>query len=313
MRIAPAAVGHPGGNDPPPGRLGRWLQRYGWSYAFVAPSMIVFSIFTFIPALASLLIAFQDVQLRGVSRWVGFDNFGEAFTSQGGIFGQALANTALYTVVTVTANVFIALGIAGLIQPLSRHAQTFFRAAYYLPAVTSAVIIGVVWRWIFNTQWGLFNFLLSLVHLEPVRWLADPDVALSSVILSTVLSAPATGIVLFNAAMNSVPRDLYEAADLEGAGPVRQWWHITLPLIKPVTLYVVVLYTIASFEVFDKIIVMVPTGVGNSTEVIVTQIYRSGFQQFRYGVAAAQAFILFLVIAGVAAIQFRFLRSDVEY
>jgi len=291
----------------------RFVSRYGWSYFFIAPSMIVFSLFTFFPALASLVISFQDVQLRGETTWVGFANFVEAFTTQSGVFVQALQNTFLYTVVTVTANVVIALIIAALIRPLSNRTQTFFRGAYYLPAVSSAVIIGVVWRWIFNTQWGLFNFLLSLVGLPPQPWLADPSIALGSVMLSTILTAPATGIVLFSAAMNSVPKEYYEAAELEGAGPFRQWWSITLPLIKSVTLYVVVLYTIASFEVFDKIIVMVPTGVGNSTEMIVTQIYRTGFQQFRYGVAAAQAFVLFLLIASVAAIQFRFLRTDVEY
>ena len=293
--------------------IGRFVQRYGWSYVFIAPSMIVFTVFILLPAISSLIIAFQDVQLRGQTRWVGFNNFVEAFTSQQGVFVEALKNTLFYTVVTVVANVFVALIIAALIQPLGKHAQTFFRAAYYLPAVTSAVIIGVVWRWIFNAQWGLLNFVLGLVGIHPVAWLADPDIVLGAVTLSTVLSAPATGIVLFSAAMNSIPNDFYEAADLEGASAFRKWWSITLPLIKPVTLYVVVLYTIASFEVFDKIIVMVPTGVGNSTEVIVTQIYRTGFQQFRYGVASAQAFVLFLMISVVAIIQFRFFRSDVEY
>jgi multiple sugar transport system permease protein len=297
----------------PRGGIARFVQRYGWSYVFIAPSMIVFTVFILLPAISSLIIAFQDVQLRGQTRWVGFANFVEAFTSQQGVFVEALKNTLFYTVVTVVANVFVALIIAALIQPLGKHAQTFFRAAYYLPAVTSAVIIGVVWRWIFNAQWGLLNFVIGLVGIHPVAWLADPDIVLGSVTLSTVLSAPATGIVLFSAAMNSIPKDFYEAADIEGASAFRKWWSITLPLIKPVTLYVVVLYTIASFEVFDKIIVMVPTGVGNSTEVIVTQIYRTGFQQFRYGVASAQAFVLFLMIAVVAIIQFRFFRSDVEY
>jgi multiple sugar transport system permease protein len=293
--------------------LRRFVQRYGWSYLFIAPSMIVFLAFILIPALSSLIIAFQEVRLRGVSTWVGFDNFREAFTTQSGVFVRAIGNTLFYTVITVTANVVIALIISALIQPLGRRAQTFFRAAYYLPAVTSAVIIAVVWRWIFNAQWGLLNFLLGLVGLGPVGWISDPDVALLSVTLSTVMTVPATGIVLFNAAMHGIPKDYYEAAELDGASPFRRWWSITIPLIRPVLLYVVVLYTIASFEVFDKVVVMVPTGVANSTETIVTQIYRTGFEQFRYGPAAAQAFVLFLMIAVVAVIQFRFLSSDVEY
>jgi multiple sugar transport system permease protein len=244
---------------------------------------------------------------------VGFQNYTDAFTTQNGVFVEALKNTAFYALVTVTANIFIGLFLASLIQPLSARFQTFFRAAYYLPAVTSAVIIAVTWRWLFNTQWGFLNFLLSLVGAEPVRWLSDPDIALQSVILSTVFTIPAAGVVLFSAAMGSVPKDFYEAAELEGAGPIRKWWSITLPLIKSTTLYVVVLYTIASFEVFEKVYIMVPSGVGNSTQTIVTQIYQSVFQQFRYGVASAQAIVLFVIIATIAVVQFRFLKTDVEY
>jgi multiple sugar transport system permease protein len=155
--------------------------------------------------------------------------------------------------------------------------------------------------------------LLSLVGLPPVRWLSDPDIALNSIVLSTVLTIPATGVVLFSAAMASVPKDYYEAAEIEGAGVIRKWWSITLPLIKATTLYVVVLYTIASFEVFEKVFIMVPSGVGNSTQTIVTQIYEAGFNQFRYGVASAQAIVLFFIIATISIFQFRALKSDVEY
>jgi multiple sugar transport system permease protein len=154
---------------------------------------------------------------------------------------------------------------------------------------------------------------LGLVGADPVRWLSDPDIALQSIILSTVFTIPAAGVVLFNAAMNSIPKDFYEAADLEGAGPIRKWWSITLPLIKSTTLYVVVLYTIASFEVFEKVYIMVPSGVGNSTQTIVTQIYQTVFSQFRYGVASAQAMVLFVIVVTFAVVQFRFFRSDVEY
>jgi multiple sugar transport system permease protein len=291
----------------------QFLRRYGWGYAFVLPSMLTFTIFVLIPVVWSFLISLQDFRLRGDSEWVGFDNYVEAFTTQSGVFVTALGNTLYYTVLTVTANIFVALMLSSLIQPLNKYAQTFFRAAYYLPAVTSAVIIAMVWRWMYNTQWGFLNYLLSIVGLGPVRWLSDPNIALNSITLSTILTVPATGVVLFSAAMSGIPKDYYEAAELDGAGPIRKWWNVTLPLIKSTTLYLVVLYTIASFEVFEKVFVMVPSGVGNSTQTIVTQIYQNGFQQFRYGVAAAQAFILFLIIASVAVVQFRLLRSDVEY
>lgn len=295
------------------GQIKRFIRRYGWSYAFVLPSMTTFTLFVLVPVVWSFLISLQNYRLRGNSTWVGLDNYVTAFTTQSGVFVTALGNTLYYTVLTVTANIFVALILASLIQPLGKYAQTFFRAAYYLPAVTSAVIIAMIWRWMYNTQWGFLNYLLSLVGVAPVRWLSDPNIALNSITLSTILTVPATGVVLFSAAMGSIPKDYYEAAELDGASPIRKWWSITLPLIKSTTLYLVVLYTIASFEVFEKVFVMVPSGVGNSTQTIVTQIYQNGFQQFRYGVAAAQAFILFLIIASVAAVQFRLLRSDVEY
>ena len=302
-----------GARATPAQRARRFIGKYGWGYAFVLPSMITFAIFTLIPVFWSFIISFQQYSLRTGGRWVGLANYAAAFTTQGGVFITAIRNTFSYTIITVTANIFVGLILASLIQPLGRSAKTFFRAAYYLPAVTSVVIIAMTWRWIFNAQWGLLNYLFSLAGLPAVRWLSDPDIALSSIILSTVLTVPATGVVLFSAAIGSIPHEFYEAAEIDGAGPIRRWWHVTLPLIRPTTLYLVVLYTIASFEVFEKVYIMVPSGVGNSTQTIVTQIYQSGFQQFRYGVAAAQAFILFLIIASVAAIQFRFLRSNVEY
>ncbi len=291
----------------------KFMQKYGWSYVFVLPSVLVFAAFTLIPVIWAFLISFQDFRPRGGGGWVGFQNYTDAFTTQNGVFVEALKNTAFYALITVTANIFIGLFLASLIQPLSNHFQTFFRAAYYLPAVTSAVIIAVTWRWMFNTQWGFLNFLLSLIGVAPVRWLSDPDIALQSIILSTVFTIPAAGVVLFNAAMASVPKEYYEAADLEGASPFRKWWGITLPLIKSTTLYVVVLYTIASFEVFEKVYIMVPSGVGNSTQTIVTQVYQTVFSQSRFGVGSAQAIVLFVIVVTIAVVQFRFFRTDVEY
>jgi multiple sugar transport system permease protein len=292
-----------------------FLRKYGWGYLFIFPSMTTFVVFTLLPVLWSLIISFQRYNLRSGGRWMDplWANYEDAFTMLNGIFVIAIRNTLIYTAFTVTANILIGLILASLIQPLSHRLRTFFRAAYYLPAVTSALIVGMTWAYIFNGQWGFANWLLKLVGLAPVRWLSDPDIALGSVTLSAVLTIPATAVVLYSAAMGSIPTEYYEAAELDGAGPIAQWWNITVPLIKSTTLYLVVLYTIASFEVFERIYVMVPSGVGNSTQTIVTQIYANGFKDFNLGVGAAQAFVLFVMIATIAVFQFRFLRSDVEY
>jgi multiple sugar transport system permease protein len=295
-------------------RTRRFIKEHGWSYAFILPSMFAFVIFTLIPVLWALVISFQESDIVTSGRWIGFKNYLNAFTTDSGVFVQAIENTLYYTVLTVVANILIALILAALIQGRNKYAKTFFLAAFYLPAVTSTVIIALTWKWIYNSEYGFLNYLLgTLFHVAPIRWLSDPSLVLNSIVLATILTVPATGVVLFNAAMGSIPPDFYEAAKLDGAGPVRCWWHITLPLIKSTTLYLVVLYTIASFEVFEKVFIMVPSGVGNSTQVIVTQIYQNGFQQFRYGIASAQAFILFLMIAAVAVVQFRLLKTDVEY
>lgn len=293
----------------------RFIRRHGWSYLFIAPSLITFAVFTLVPVGWAVVISFQKYSLVRGGQWMDpfYKNFVTAFTQFNGVFVNAIGNTLLYTAVTVTSNILIGLILASLIQPLSHRLRTFFRAAYYLPAVTSALIIGLTWAYIFNAQWGFANYVLRLLGLEPVRWLSDPNIALGSVTLSAVLTIPATAVVLFSAAMGSIPTEYYEAAELDGAGPVRRWWHITVPLIKSTTLYLVVIYTIASFEVFERIYIMVPSGVGNSTQTIVTQIYNNGFKDLNFGVASAQALVLFVMIAAVAAIQFRALRSDVEY
>ncbi len=301
----------------PKGRFSvrNFFRRYGWGYLFILPSMTTFTIFVLVPVVWSFVISFQKFNLRTGGTWIDpfYANYERAFTMTGGIFGIAIWNTLIYTVFTVTTNIFIGLILASLIQPLSNRMRTFFRAAYYLPAVTSALIVGMTWAYIFNGQWGFANYIFRLIGLAPLRWLSDPDIALGSVTLSAMLTVPATAVVLFSAAMGSIPTEYYEAAELDGASAIHKWWHITVPLIKSTTLYLVVLYTIASFEVFERIYIMVPSGVGNSVQTIVTQIYNNGFKDFNFGVASAQAFVLFLIISSIAVFQFRFLRSDVEY
>lgn len=292
-----------------------FVKKYGWSYLFILPSLLTFALFTLIPVLWSLVISFQKYSLVRGGTWVTpiYANYAQAFTMLNGIFLISIRNTLVYTFFTVTANILIGLMIASLIQPLANYMRTFFRAAYYLPAVTSALIIGLTWAYIFNAQWGFATYLTRMFGLPPIRWLSDPDIALTSITLSAILTIPATAIVLFSAAMGSIPLEYYEAADLDGANPIQKWWHITVPLVKSTTLYLVVLYTIASFEVFERIYVMVPSGVGNATQTIVTQIYANGFKEFDFGIASAQAFVLFGMIAAIAFFQFRALRSDVEY
>jgi len=301
----------------PPGRLVRAWRRNGAGYLFVLPSMVFFVLFMFLPLGWSFVISFQEFGLAQ-SAWVGLDNYIALLNDP--VFLQAALNTALYSVLTVAVWVLVAMVLATLIHPLPSKLRTFFRAAYYLPAVTSAVFIALVWRWILNANpWGLANWVLSLFGAGPAGFISDPspflgaNVALWSVILSSMLTIPAVGVVLYSAALSGIPRDLYEAAESEGAGAFAKFRHITMPLLKPITLYVAVIYTIAAFEVFERVYVMTGGGPGYATNTIVYLIWRTGFRFGEYGLASAEAFLLFLVIATISVLQFRALRSDVEY
>jgi multiple sugar transport system permease protein len=215
----------------------------------------------------------------------------------------------------VAAQVTLALVVASLIQPLGHKAQTFYRALFYLPLVNSAILVAMVWRWIFNPNpYGLANTALGVLGIEPLLWIGSSDQALAAVILSAVLTIPGGGVVLYSAAMGSLPRELYEAAEVEGAGALTKWWYITVPLLKPTTLYLLVIYTILAFQVFERVYVMTNGGgPNNATITIVQLIYSTAFQFGRYGLASAMAVVLFIMAVAVAVVQFRSLRSDVEY
>jgi multiple sugar transport system permease protein len=288
------------------------LRRYGWSYVFVLPTFLLFALLTLLPVLQGLALALQDATVVG-GDWVGLANFGTLAADP--VFRQALGNTILYTTVVVAAQVTLALVVASLIQPLGARSRVFYRAMFYLPLVNSAILVAIVWRWIFNPNpFGLANAALGAVGLGPFLWIGSSDQALIAVILSTVLTIPGGGVVLYSAAIGSLPRELYEAADVEGAGPFAKWRHITVPLLKPTTLYLLVVYTILAFQVFERVYIMTNGGgPGNATITIVQLIYRTAFQFGRYGLASAMAVVLFLMAMVVAIAQFRSLRTDVEY
>jgi len=288
------------------------LRRHGWSYLFVLPTFSLFVVFTLVPVAQGLVLSLQNARVTG-GDWIGLANF--ATLADDPVFRQALGNTVLYATVVVAAQVTLALVVASLIQPLGAKSRIFYRALFYLPLVNSAILVAMVWRWIFNPNpFGLANAALGTVGLGPFLWIGSSDQALLAVILSAVLTIPGGGVVLYSAAMGSLPRELYEAADLEGAGPFAKWRSITVPLLRPTTLYLLVVYTILAFQVFERVYIMTNGGgPNNATITIVQLIYSTAFQFGRYGLASAMAVVLFVMAIAVAIAQFRSLRSDVEY
>ena len=288
------------------------LRRHGWSYLFVLPTFSLFVLFTLLPVAQGFVLALQDARVTG-GTFIGLANFGTLADDPA--FRQALGNTVLYATVVVAAQVTLALVVASLIQPLGARSRVFYRALFYLPLVNSAILVAMVWRWIFNPNpFGLANAALGTLGLGPFLWIGSSDQALLAVILSAVLTIPGGGVVLYSAAIGSLPRELYEAADLEGAGPFAKWRHITVPLLRPTTLYLVVVYTILAFQVFERVYIMTNGGgPNNATITIVQLIYSTAFQFGRYGLASAMAVVLFVMAIVVAIAQFRSLRTDVEY
>ena len=288
------------------------LRRHAWSYVFVLPTFSLFVVFTLLPVAQAFALSLQNATVVG-GEWIGLGNF--ATLAADPVFRQALGNTVLYATVVVAAQVTLALVVASLIQPLGAPSAVFYRALFYLPLVNSAILVAMVWRWIFNPNpFGLANAALGAVGLGPFLWIGSSDEALLAVILSAVLTIPGGGVVLYSAAIGSLPRELYEAADVEGASALRKWWHITVPLLKPTTLYLLVVYTILAFQIFERVYVMTNGGgPNNATITIVQLIYSTAFQFGRYGLASAIAVVLFLMAVAVAIVQFRSLRTDVEY
>jgi multiple sugar transport system permease protein len=282
-----------------------------WIYLVLLPPFTLLTVFTLIPVLQSLLLSFQNWSLRQVTD-VGLDNYTQLFADP--VFWKALQNTTLYTVIVVPTGIAIALLLAELIRPQRTPVQTFFKAAYYLPTVVAAVVIVLVWRWIYNSNsYGLLNYVLSLVGHEPVPWLQSSQTAFGALTVTSLVGGQGAAVVLILAAMGGIPASLYESARLDGSRRWDEFRFITLPLLKPTLLYLAVLNTIASFQVFTGIYLLTNGGPNNSTTTLAFSIFRSGFIQYQFGYASAQAVVMFVVLFVITVVYFRLLSDDVEY
>ncbi len=293
-------------------------RRKLWGVAFAAPNLLLFAAFTLVPVLGAFMLAFQDYQVgRGFfnSRWIGLDNFRDLFFNP--VFSQdfrvALPNTAVITLVLVPVNVGLALGLAAMIFPLGNRSQNFFKAAFYLPGILSAVILAIIWQWMFREHNGLINLALDAVGFEKIGWFSNRWSAVAAVILSCIPYAPGAGIILYLAALGRVPPELTEAADIDGASALQKWRHVVLPLLRPTTLYLVVISTIESFKIFTPVYVMTQGRPANQSTSLVFEIYQNAFDASEFGLASAEAVILFLIVAAFAVVQFRWLRGGEEF
>ncbi|CAG0946621.1 partial Lactose transport system permease protein LacF, partial [Anaerolineae bacterium] len=228
------------------------------------------------------------------------------------VFIHALTNTIVYSVEVVILQVVVALILALLIRNYFPGIG-IFRSAYFLPVMTSLVVVSTVWKIMYHTDNGLINSVVRTANLAPIPWLTSPDVALWSMVIVGVWKEVGFSMLVLLGGLQGIPQDLYEAGAIDGATGWNAFWKITLPLLRRAMLFVVVLATINAFKLFVPIYVMTEGGPADSTQSLVYYIYRSAFSYYKVGYASALSFILLIMVVILAAIQFRVFRSDVEY
>jgi multiple sugar transport system permease protein len=292
-------------------------QRQFQAWIFLAPALFFFFIFFAIPMFLALLLAFKNyIPSRGFlgSPWVGFHNFRDIFCNilMRDRVIRAFKNTLLFTVIFVPVNILASLILATLIHSVSEKAKNFYRAAFFLPTVSSAIIFGMIWRWLYDYNFGLLNWVLGIFGIDSINWVGDPRWSMWAVIIAAIGAGPGGNILIYLAGLSRIPKDCIEAAWVDGANPVQRWWYVTLPLLRPITLYLVVLNTIGSFQVFELVFMLTSGGPAGSSSVLVYEIYNLAFVNGFYGQAGALSLILLFLVTGFAILQFRMFRSDVE-
>lgn len=285
-----------------------------WAYVFLFVPLVFFLAVRLYPAVESLRLSFLDYQSPlAPSKFVGLKNFSEM--GQDAVLGKALLNTVMYTVIGVPAQVILGLGIALLLQAVTR-ARGLFRAIYFAPFVTPIVASAWVWQWMLNRNFGPVNQLLELVGLPPQPFLGSPAQALASAAALIVWQQLGFQVVIFLAGLEAIPRVYFEAASLDGANAWGRFRHITLPLLNPTMVFSVVIGTSGFLQLFAQIANLSPTDQGgplDSTLTVALYIYRVAFQSSKMGYGAAITVLLFAIILLITLIQLRLLRKRVEF
>ena len=285
------------------------VSRAGW--LFVAPAMIAIAVFFVVPVAAALAMSFTDFDIYALAdlrnlRFVGLDNYARLL--QTALFWQALSNTFFFVLVGVPLSIAVSLAAALLLNsPLARF-KGFYRTALFAPVVTTLVAVAVVWRYLLHTRYGLFNHALASIGIEPIDWLGDPLWAMPAIVLLSVWKNFGYNMIILLAALQAIPKDLYEAASLEGATAWQQLRHVTLPALAPMLLMVSILTMAGHFQLFAEPYVMTQGGPAQRTVTVLYFMYEEGFKWWSLGSASAVAFVLFLIMFALTLLQLRVAR-----
>jgi len=282
------------------------------AYLLISPWIIGFLMFTLGPMVASLGLSFFETNLFS-SRFVGLKNYATLISldETKSLFWKSLYNTAYYAVLSIPLTIGAGFLIALLLNQNIR-GQSAYRVLYYLPAVIPNVAASMIWLYLFQPEFGIVNWLLSLFHIEGIRWLLDPKTAKLVLVIMSVWGAGGNMLV-FLAGLQGIPTELYEAATIDGAGRWRRFTHVTLPMISPTLFFVLVTSIISSFQVFSNAYVMTGGGPANSTLMYVLHLYLVAFRQYRMGYASALAWVFFVILLLFTLLVFKSSRAWVYY
>ena len=278
-------------------------------YIFLLPYIILFCAFLIVPLVYGLgLSLFRWEMLSSApAEFIAFGNFTEALKDK--YFWMSFLASFRFTIMAVPISITLALAVAVGINSIPEKKQSFFRASYFLPTLISISVAGILWRWFFNTEFGLFNTYLQKMGFDPVPWLTDMSWAMKSIVFMTIWWTIGGAMIILLAGLQSIPGHYYEAASIDGATKWQQFLLITIPLLKPVLLFVIVLSTIGAFQVFGQTFIITRGGPELSTRVLVQYIYETAFTKYRMGYGASMSWLLFVVIAIFSMVQFKFLRQ----
>jgi multiple sugar transport system permease protein len=309
---AQQALAAPASRARPAARRG-WLREALTGWAFSAPFLVIFLSFLALPILASFVLSFTDFSLGNLvdplsARFIGLNNYAKLLHDPK--FLQAALNTTIFVVFGTVLNLAVGLAAAVALNRGITRFRAVFRVGYYLPVVSSIVAIAVIWRFLFNADFGLVNGLLQTVGIKGPDWLGNPTLAVGIIVALMVWRNFGNAMIIFLAGLQGIPNDLYEAARIDGANRWQEFRSITLPMLRPTMLFLTVLTTIGFLQVFEEPFVMTQGGPLNKTLPISMYVYQQGFNFFHQGYASAMAYTLFVVIAAITLIQFRLLRSE---
>ena len=275
------------------------------SYLFLAPFLIFFVMFVIYPMFMCVYTSFFDATMGREDIFIGFENYKTLFKDK--VFWVALRNTLVIVVVSVPVTCIFSLWVASVIAKMPVAATSAYRCIFYLPVVTGSVAVTMVWKWMYNNYYGIFNYIGTNTGLldQNINWLGDERYALGCIILILLTTSVGQPIVLYVSALDNVDKSLVEAAEVDGATELQAFWKIKWPQMMPTTLYILVITTINSFQCFALIQLLTLGGPNNSTMTIMYYIYYNAFKLYKYGYGNAMGVILAIIIAILSAVQFK--------